>query len=270
MQRRILVCLFLLVLVPFAHHDVLAASTRETVEELLDSFASPLSSVISTWSLGPPGTLGGMPHFSLGVGGSLHLMDYENPFDQENITISLGFPSAQGRIGIFKGGKLAGLEGAGAIDLGFKYGYIPSDIVDIFKEQSTLTGAELRVGILEDSTTTPSVAASITYNSLSGLALEDEDWKVEINASTFGMKILVGKKLPFIHPYGGLGYDWCSVKANYEIDPLNVDEEWERSPSLFRILVGCEFSILPFVKLAGEYTMVGSDSAYGFGLRGGF
>jgi len=272
MQKKVLVSLCL-ILVAFAAGKALAGSKEETVEGLLDTIAPAMSGVISTGLLGPAGNLDGLPHFTLGIGSPIYSGSYMDPFTSESKSIFLAFPSLQGRIGIFKGWKFGVFEGVGSIDLGGKYGYIPSEMVNIFKKRPTLTGVELKVGILKDSLTTPSVSASITSNSLSGLTLGQKDWEIDFNASTFGVKVLVSKKLPLFHPYGGLGYEGCSLKARYKIDlpaPQDaIEKPWERNPSFFRVLCGCEFGILPFVTLNGEYNRLGENNIYALGLRVG-
>lgn len=247
----------LLALVVFDPQSLLATSTKETVEAMLEDLALPLSGIISSGVLGPPRTLCGLPHFSLGIGRSISSLEYEDPFTKKGKTLPIGSPSLQARMGIFEG-----------VDFGIRYGYLPR--FDIFKEEPTLIGAELRIDILKVELVAPSFSLSITSNNLSKMGIEDEDWEVSLSASTIGAKIIVGRDLLFIHPYGAIGYEWCRVEADYEIDPLG-GEEWGENPSFFRLLVGCELTIVPgFLYLGGEYNRIGKADLYVLGLRGGF
>lgn len=173
---------------------------------------------------------------------------------------------AQARIGLFDGLEVGPFKGMGAVDVGVRLGYIPK--ISLI-ESGSLYGGDLRIGILKDGLAVPSVALSITYNTLSDLKLRDEDWKVGMDIKTTGVKILVGKDLPLLHPYGAIGYEKYSFKTDYGIGGV-LDQDYENDDSLFRILAGCDVTVFPFVKLGAEYNLLGDESIYALSLRAGF
>lgn len=231
--------------------EVFASSTKEAVEGLLDDLALPLGGILSTW-VSPPDDVG---RFSIGISGTGCPVGYEDPFDQEKKTFFVGLPAIKGRLRMTE-----------RVGFGIKYGYLPR--FGILKEGPTLLGGQFNLNILKEGIATPFLWLRITQDGLSGIRLEGEDWKVTLSGSAFSLKIILGKRFPFIHPYGGLGYDWCNLKAGYEIP--SIKEEWIFDSSFLRTVLGCEFAIFPFTRLTGEYNRIRDRNIYGFGLRIGF
>ncbi|MBU1599659.1 hypothetical protein KKG61_06105 [bacterium] len=249
------------------------ASTLPDVKELVKDFEKPMVGLLSTGILPPAGNLGGLvpiPHFSVGLTAPVKEIKYENPVDTKSESLYASLPVAQARIGLFDGLEAGPFKGMGAIDLGVKLGYIPK--VDPIKSGS-LYGGDIRIGILKDGLATPSIALSITYNTLD-LKLKDDDWEVNMDVKTTGVKLLVGKDLPILHPYAAIGYEWYSFEVGYEVNygdtPLDKYNYKNDDDSLFRILAGCDITVFPFVKLGAEYNLLGDESIYALSLRAGF
>ena len=189
---------------------------------------------------------------------------------KKNESLYTSLPVAQARIGLFDGLEVGPFKGMGAVDVGVRLGYIPK--ISLI-ESGSLYGGDLRIGILKDGLVIPGVALSITYNTLSDLKLRDEDWKVGMDIKTTGVKILVGKDLPLLHPYGAIGYEMYSFKTDYKVGvgtTTIVEDEYKHDDSLFRILAGCDITVFPFVKLGAEYNLLGDESIYALSLRAGF
>lgn len=247
-----------------------ATSSLSGVEKLVKDFEKSMVGLLSTGVLPPSGNLGGLvpiPHFSGGLTLPIKQIKYVEPFNNKDEFLYFSLPVAQGRIGLFDGLEVGPFKGMGAIDVGVRLGYIPK--VDSIKSGS-LYGRELRIGILKDGLATPSIALSITYNTLSELELKDKDWKVGMDIKTTGVKLLVGKNLPLLHPYGAIGYESYSFKVDYEVNYGILSSVYKNDDSLFRILAGCDVAIFPLVKLGAEYNLLGGDDIYVLFIRAGF
>lgn len=246
-----------------------AVSTLGSVEDIIKDFEKPMVGLLSTGILPPAGNLGGLipiPHFSVGLTLPVKEIKYTDPSNtNKSESLYVPLPVVQGRIGLFDGLEVGPFKGMGAVDVGVKLGYIPKR--DPIKSGG-LYGGDLRIGILKDGLAVPSVALSITYNTLSDLKLKDEDWEVGMDIKTTGVKILVGKDLPLLHPYGAIGYESYSFKTDYKAASLS--DKYENDDSLFRILAGCDVTVFPLVKLGAEYNSLGGESVYALFLRAGF
>lgn len=244
-------------------------SSLPDVEKLVKDFEKPMVGLLSTGVLPPSGNLGGLvpiPHFSAGLTLPIKQIKYFDPYNKKDESLWVLLPVAQGRIGLFDGLEVGPFKGIGAVDVGVRLGYIPK--VDAIKSGS-IYGGELRIGILKDGLVPPSVAVSITYNTLSELELKDEDWKVGMDIKTTGVKLLIGKDLPLLHPYGAIGYEKYSFETDYEVILLG-SKKYKNDDSLFRILAGCDVTIFPLVKLGVEYNLLGGDDIYVLFIRAGF
>ncbi len=246
--------------VPF----VVGASDLPSVKELVKDFEKPMIGFISSGVLTPIGNLESLPHFSLGLTFPIEKIKYKEPSDQKDKEIYLSLPSLQGRLGIFKGI----MNGLGSLDIGGKLSYIPK--YNPIKSGS-FYGLELRIGILKEALLSPfpSLACSLSYNTFSELKLENKDWQAGMDIKTKAVKLLIGKKFPFVNPYGAIGYDFYEFETDFNVNNLG-GEKYTNKDTLFRFLAGCEFNLIPFISLVAEYNQLASEKIYVFILKSGF
>lgn len=154
------------------------AGTEDACQQAIDLFRYmvPQLGVAITGgnaTLGQGGTLGGLPHFTLGLRGNLvmgHLPELQAPTfsgisqrpDYPVTAQILGLPVADVAIGIFKGLPLA-LSNVGGVDLLINASYIPNyegDEITVEPDNPLNFGFGVRVGILQESLLVPGIAAS--------------------------------------------------------------------------------------------------------------
>jgi hypothetical protein len=241
-----------------------AAPTELAITDFLDMVNRPLNGVVSTGiSGGEP--LPGLPNLTVGTGAAAYKVDYKDINTGEAKTAYFPTIFATARIGLFGGIGVPGFSGLGSVAIGGRYGVITSGP----KDTVSVTGAELRVGIMNDSIATPGIAVSATYNKVSDIKFgsDTDDAQATIKAHNLGVKALVSKDLLIITPYAGIGVDKNTTTASYRITSLGVDKTWDKTSTDMRWLVGLEVSPLPFFRLGVEYNSVAGDSAYALSLR---
>ena len=146
--------------------------------DLFDYMAPQLGTVIAggNATLGQGGTLGGFPHFVVGLRvnalmGSLPKVEDQQPAltgavqsDYETESQPLGLPAVDAAIGVFKGLPL-GVTNVGGVDLLLSASYLPEysgNGVDVTVPDGSLRiGYGARIGLLQESLVTPGVAVSI-------------------------------------------------------------------------------------------------------------
>lgn len=162
-----------------------AGNLQDACQKATDLFAymSPqLGAVIAGGNtiLGQGGALGGLPHFTIGVRGTLLTgnlpkVDQHSPqlgaAQSSAYTTStkiLGFPAVDGAIGIF-GGLPLGLTNVGAVDLLVNAAYVPSvstSNIAVTPKQNLQFGAGARLGLLQESILVPGVSVSYIHRGL--------------------------------------------------------------------------------------------------------
>ena len=146
--------------------------------DLFDYMAPQLGTVIAggNATLGQGGTLGGFPHFVVGLRvnalmGSLPKVEDVPPSltgavqsDYETGDQLLGLPAVDAAIGVFKGLPI-GITNIGGVDLLLSASYLPEysgDGVEVTVPDGSLKiGYGARIGLLQESLVTPGVAVSI-------------------------------------------------------------------------------------------------------------
>lgn len=243
---------------------VLAAPNEQGVLDFLDVVNKPLNGVVSTGLVGGE-PLPGLPNLTIGTGVAAFKVDYKDINTGESKTAYLPTVYATARLGLFGGIDLPGVSGIGSIAVGGRYGVIPSGA----ENPVGVTGGELRIGLLNDSLTTPGVSVSLTYNKVADVKFgkDSDDAQATIKAHNMGVKAIVQKELLIFTPYIGIGQEKFSTEASYRIDSLGINKTWDKSSTETRLLAGLEITPFPFFRLGLEYNSVGGDSAYALSLR---
>ncbi|MDD5491824.1 MAG: hypothetical protein PHV60_03955 [bacterium] len=243
---------------------VLAAPTEQGVLDLLNVINKPLNGVVSTGLVGGE-PLPGLPNFTIGAGAAAFKVDYQDINTGESKSTYFPTVFATARLGLFGGLSLPAISGIGSIAVGARLGVIPSGSED----SVSVTGGEVRVGLLNDSLTTPGVSVSLTYNKVSDVKFgkDTDDAQATIKAHNMGIKAIVQKELIIFTPYIGVGQEKFITEATYRIDSLGLTKSWDTETTETRFLAGIEVTPLPFFRLGLEYNTVGGDSAYALSLR---
>lgn len=167
------------------------------------------------------------PHFEIGIGGGVDFMQVTSLNNlnlqalQAAANVNLPavlpapFPAASVRAGLANG-----------LDVGVKFLYLPEiDISQIgFLVQYTGVGIDFRYKFLEGAKLptltvevswdemqgslglSTSVNQSTTFESLSSQVSGTTNYALNWNVHSFGAKLLVGKDLLIVYPYGGIGF----------------------------------------------------------------
>lgn len=243
---------------------VSAAPTEQGVLDLLEVINKPLNGVVSTGMVGSE-PLPGLPNFTIGTGVAAYKVDYKDINTGESKSTYFPTVFAAARLGLFGGFSLPAVSGIGSLAIGARLGAItagPEDSV-------TVTGGEVRVGLLNDSLNTPGVSVSFTYNKVSDVKFgsDTDDAQATIKAHNMGVKAIVQKELLFFTPYAGIGQEQFTTEAAYRINSLGINKSWDKESTETRLLAGVEITPVPFFRLGLEYNTVGGDSAYALSLR---
>src|SRR5688572_4347344 len=183
-----------------------AIQTRDACQQAVDLFKYMvpqlgISVTGGNFTLGQGGTLGGLPHFTIGVRGNLlagHLPDIQTPTlgaPQQRTAYPvekqfLGLPAVDASIGLFKGLPLA-LTNVGGIDLLLSAVYIPTvtgEEVSITPETNLKFGYGVRVGLLQESLLVPGVSASYMIRDLPKTDIVGTTAGATLSVDDFDMK----------------------------------------------------------------------------------
>lgn len=162
-----------------------AGNLQDACQKATDlfQFMSPqLGAVIAGGNtiLGQGGALGGLPHFTIGLRGTL-LTGNLPKVDQNSPQLGnarssaytttnqiLGFPALDAAIGLF-GGIPLGLTNVGGVDLLVNAAYVPTvhpSNISVEPKQNLQMGVGARVGLLQESILVPGVAVSYIHRGL--------------------------------------------------------------------------------------------------------
>jgi len=121
----------------------------------------------------------------------------------------------------------------------------------------SVTGAELKYGILDGSTVVPAIAVRATYTQLDGID--------QLFMDTKGADISISKGFAFFTPYAGAGSVWVNSKPRAEAAAVGLEEESFR---LNKYFVGANFA-LAIISFAVEADKTGDATSYSvkLGLR---
>lgn len=203
--------------------------TQDACQKAIDAFrymGSQLGTVISggNATLGQGGTLGGFPHFRVGLRATVMRSSLPKLEDQAISTTGavssnystesqwIGLPQLDAAIGVFSGYNL-GLTRVGGVDLLLSMAYLPTITQDDFTlSGSTKIGAGFRLGLFQEGLLFPGVSftylrrdlpakagfnSSIGNDSISidGITVKTDAWRVVAskNLLVFGLAAGFGK-----------------------------------------------------------------------------
>lgn len=132
------------------------------------------------------------------------------------------------------------------IDVGAFYAGVPDSNIGF-------AGAELRVALLEGSTTSPALALRGTYSQLFGVD--------ELALDTYGAELSISKGFAMFTPYAGAGYLWASSRPQGLAKDLLEKEDYGMS----RYYVGVNMN-LAVINIAVEGDRTGEVSSYSLKL----
>ena len=193
-------------------------------------------------SLSSGSPMDGLWHFEGGLSGGFNLIYYATSsptlrqLPADDLGPSLAQPVLPGwllftRLSLFDGFDLK-VTKVGGIDLGGVFALLPRiDLGKGVEADSLLYGGELRIGIYQDTPTTPGFSFTTTYENISGNLLIKKSYKKDqlktsvggnsvtvggdisgdmtiestYNLHVIGSKLMVSKKIFFLTPYLGMG-----------------------------------------------------------------
>lgn len=265
---------------------------RDGCQKAIDIFnymAPQLGTVIAggNATLGQGGTLGGFPHFAIGlranaIMGSLPDIEGNTPSTGGTAIAStyqtedqpLGLPSIDAAIGLFAGIPVPFVTKIGGVDLLLSAAYVPEyskdDISITVPDGSLKVGYGVRVGLLEESFVVPGVAVTYfkrdlpTANilgvsgddsiSVNNLALETTAWRVTASKSFFIFGLALGAGQDKYSSAADLAVsvqDGPLPTDRYRGEPFSFSQEVTRT----NYFADLSFNIL-LAKFVGEVGMV--------------
>lgn len=217
-----------------------SSGTRDACQKAVDIFkylAPQLGTTIAGGNtiMGSGGTLGGLPHWTVGVRGTV-LVGSLPEFTSANApdptsapkasayttsTKPFAFPAVDAAVGVF-GGLPLGLTKVGGIDLLANVAYVPTintDDISIVPEQNIKVGYGARVGLLQESLLVPGVSVSyiqrglpvttITTSTDAGASAGTKDTLQisNLDLKTKSLRLTVSKSLILFGVAAGVGRD---------------------------------------------------------------
>ena len=258
-----------LFMIPFS----VFAQTQEDIEYALNEVAKPLGGVVNDAVLEDANTLGGLPHFQLTGGINLRTVSFRDPENPDSTNQwTAGAISLEGRIGLFKGNRIAPtIGGFGSADLLLRMAFYPvgnGDSVSFVP----LFGMGLKIGILRESLSTPAVSITGQFTSSREFELSDTSGTyAAFTMNVFSLRADVSKNFIIVSPYAGFGFNINSLKADiWYKDQWGVRNSghYDVSPSASRLYVGLHKQIF-LLGLNLEGGLSGDTFYWAFGLSGG-
>ncbi|MEX2155062.1 MAG: hypothetical protein WD825_17085 [Gemmatimonadaceae bacterium] len=182
-------------------------------------------------TLAQGGTLGGLPHWTVGVRVNLlagHVPELQTPdptgINQRSaypvVNQFLGLPAVDASIGLFKGLPLA-LSNVGGVDLLLSAAYVPtieSDDIKIVPETNLKIGYGVRVGLLQESLVVPGVSFSYLMRGLPKTDITGTVGTATFNVSDLDLKssawrITASKSLILFTLAAGAGQDMYDIST---------------------------------------------------------
>ena len=130
-----------------------------------------------------------------------------------------------------------------SIDVGLTYG-------KRLGGKQSMWGAEVKYAILSDGIATPAIGLRATYSQVSNLDI--------MNLKNAGLQLEISKKLPFVTPFGGLGYGFAMAQPLDNVAAKSVTAPYPQG------WLGAKISPLPFISLtlAAQYGFTQSPLLY--------
>lgn len=253
------------------------ALSRQAVNDL----APALSLVMSADQVSAANTLGGLPHFRVGVASSFTRVTFQDPAHEgEETSLWLPYPYLYAQLGVYGGMSLTPLiGGVGSVDLLARFSTLSflNKISDQILQMPTYWAMGARVGILRDKLWSPALSLVVLYGNITPIEVgsysgEIQDTiRVKASARATAIYLTASKNLLILEPYLGIGYVSGSADAQFRVgqdpyhDLLNLE-----APSFLKTTLGLRLSVFPLVSGFGEVTFAGKYTLYGLGVNIGF
>ncbi len=253
------------------------ALSRQAINDLMPSLAL----VMSADQVSTANTLGGFPHFRVGVASSFTRVTFQDPAQEgEEDALWLPYPYLYGQVGLYGGMSLTPLiGGVGSVDLLARFSTLSflNSVSDKIAQMPTYWAMGARVGILRDKLWSPGVSVTVLYGNITPIEVasyseEIQDTiRVKASAKATAVYLSVSKNLLFVEPYLGIGYVSGNADAQFRVgqdpyhDLLNLE-----APSTLKTTLGLRLSVFPMVSGFGEVTFGGPHTLFGLGLTLGF
>ena len=227
------------------------------VKIFLNTLVETAGQAISGGVLWSANTHGGFPHLTVGVGLNLTSVSAVNPATPGE-TLAAAIPTifVYGSAGILKGlnpNPMVG--GIGSVDLVGRFGQFPT--VGDYKEYAEMTpalfGGGVKVGVFRNSLIAPAISMTFTYTRTSQMMYVFSDttadaW-VKLKLSALSLHGDISKDILLFTPYAGIGVDWHSFDASWNVDfinPLAPDESGSMTltPTSTRLYAGVQLSLV--------------------------
>jgi len=228
MKKIIIVCAVLAGLISPAAAEDIGFTGSLLVQEEFDSFIKEFGAGISFNPMAPAEPLG-MIGFDVAVEAVLTDISDSEGYWTKMISDSNPHPFLPvPRIHVMKGLPFG-------IDIGAIYSQVPGYNIQLW-------GIEAKYAILEGSIATPDLSIRGSYSQLDGVD--------DIDLNTQSIDLTISKGLLMLTPYAGISVLWINGGENSPLVDLKDTDE-----TLFRGILGMQFSPLPFVVVTGEATL---------------
>lgn len=218
-----------------------AGDTQDACQKAIDAFryvGSQLGTVISggNATLGQGGTLGGFPHFRVGLRATVmrsSLPKLEHQAISTTGAVSshyatesqwIGLPQLDAAVGVY-GGYNLGLTKVGGVDLLLSMAYLPNITEDDFKlSGSTKIGAGVRLGLLQEGLLFPGVSFTYLKRDLPAKAgfnssIGNDSIQIEgITVKTDAWRFVASKNLLVFGLAAGIGKDRYTSDGTFMVD----------------------------------------------------
>jgi hypothetical protein len=288
MRARLLVAGLSLVATPALYaqsNSCASGTTQDACQMAIDvfQFMAPQLGVALTGgnaTLGRGGTLGGLPHFTIGLRGNVLSGDVPNvdQFPVPSITGRqqrelqtdkqiIGLPTVDAAVGIFKGLPL-GLTNVGGIDLLVSATYIPevggeNDDFQVKPDHNLQLGYGARLGIIQESLLLPGVSVTYIKRDLPTTSIAGRSAQVDIDVrdmkvKTTAWRVVASKSLVMFGIAVGAGQDRYDQSAMIQATTAaQTSSVVDFTQDLTRTNVFADLSLnLPLLKLVGEVGQV--------------
>lgn len=262
-----------------------SGSTQDACQMAMDvfQFMAPQLGVAMTGgnaTLGRGGTLGGLPHFSIGVRANVLNGDVPSVNDFPTPSIVgrqsrelrtekqvVGLPAVDAAVGIFKGLPL-GLTNVGGVDLLLSATYVPevggeTDDFQVRPESNVQLGYGARLGLVQESILFPGISVTYLKRDLPTTSINGASSNITINVSDIAVKttawrVVASKSLVMFGLALGAGQDQYDQGATIQATSSGIPSApVPFSQDLTRTNMFADLSLnLPLVKMIAEVGQV--------------
>lgn len=236
-------------------------------------------------TLGQGGTLGGFPHFAVGLRGNViagDVPDFASGFSpstsgrQQRELASkkqvIGLPVADLAIGVFKGFPIPPFTNVGGVDLLVSAAYVPkigtdTDDFQLTPDDPLKLGFGVRVGLLQESILVPGVSVSYIRRDLptTDIAVRTSSFDAritDVTVKTAAWRVVASKSLLIFGLAAGVGQDTYDMGAQVQATTQTAFGPQQSGVIVFdQDLTRTNFFLdasmnLPFIKIVGEIGQV--------------